>query len=269
METINPFKVGFWAFIAVLVIAVLMGTFVSVGAGQVGIKTRFGAIVSTLQPGLGMKVPFIEKVVKMDVQTQKEEVQAVEAASADLQTVHANVAVNFHLNPEKAANIYQGVGTMYVERVIDPAIQESMKATTAKFTAEQLITKREEVRDGMIALLSEKMKQFGINVDAVNITNFDFSPQFNQAIEAKVTAEQNALASKNKLEQIKYEAEQTVTSAKAQAESIQLQSQAANNEKYVSLKALEVQQKAIEKWDGHLPAQMIPGGALPFINLTK
>ncbi len=140
-----------------------------------------------------------------------------------------------------------------------------MKANTAKYTAEQLITKREDVRAGIIALLTDKMKPFGVTVDAVNITNFDFSPQFNTAIEAKVTAEQNALAAKNKLDQVQYEAQQRVAQADGEAKAIAIQAQAINSQGGASY----VQLKAIEKWDGKLPTQFIPGQSVPFLNLNK
>lgn len=254
--------------IGVSVIGVLIlffGIFVSVGAGQVGVKTRFGAVVGTLEPGLHMKMPFMEHVVRMDVQTQKEEVKAVSAASQDLQEVTTNVAINYHLEGSKAAAIYQNIGTEYPSRVIDPAIQESVKANTAKYTAEKLITSRESVLQGIIDLLTEKMRKFGIIVDAINITDFKFSGDFTRAIEAKVTAVQNAEAAKNKLEQVQYEADQRVAQAKGEAEAIKIQSQAIESQGGANY----VQLQAITKWDGHLPAQMIPGSSVPFINLTK
>lgn len=254
-------KRGVWIFV-LLVIA--FGSFGTVGAGERGVRTRFGAVAGLVDQGLYLKVPLIEKVVKMDVQTQKEEVRAVEAASQDLQNVSTNVAINFHLEPSSVTKMYQEVGVDYISRVIDPAIQESIKATTAKFTAEQLITHREEVREDVITLFTGKMLQFGIKVDAINITNFDFSEQFNQAIESKVTAEQNALASKNKLEQTKYEAEQRITQAKAEAEAIRIQAQAITQQggaEYVRL-------KAVEKWNGVLPVYSM-GEATPLINLSN
>ncbi len=246
-------------------ITVVFGSFGTIGAGNVGIETRMGAVVATKQPGLYFKLPLIESVVGMDVQTQKEEVKAVEAASQDLQTVTSDVAINYHLEGDKAAAIYQNIGINYAARVIDPAIQESVKANTAKYTAEQLITQREAVRQGIFDLLTQKMAQFGILVDAINITNFTFSGDFTHAIEQKVTAVQNAEAAKNKLAQVQYEADQAVATAKGQAEAIRIQAQAINSQggaDYVML-------QAIKQWDGHMPQYKIPGAATPILDLRK
>ncbi len=229
-----------------ILIILAFGSFGTIGAGAVGVETTLGAVVGTKSPGLYFKLPIIEGVVSMDTQTQKEEVKAVSAASQDLQEVTTDVAINYHLEPSKAAAIYQNIGTDYASRVIDPAIQESVKANTAKYTAEQLITQREAVRQGIIDLLTGKMAQFGVMVDAINITDFKFSADFTTAIEAKVTAVQNAEASKNKLAQVQYEAQQTIAKAQGDAEAIRISAQAINSQggaDYVEL-------QRIKAWDG-------------------
>lgn len=245
---------GIFLFILIVIGFMSIGT---VDSGDRGVKTRFGKVVGVIDPGLYFKAPLIESVHEMDVQTQKEQTDA-QAASSDLQDVKTTVAVNYRLNAEKIGDLYTNIGIDYKGRVIDPAIQEVVKAVTAKYSAEQLITKRPEVTDAIKAQLSEKMALYDISVDTVSIVNFDFSTSFSQAIEAKVTAEQNALAAKNKVEQANYE-----------AQAIKIKSEAANNEKYIQLQTLEVQRAAVEKWDGHLPTQMIPGSSLPFINIGK
>ncbi len=248
--------------------------FLSVGtvpSGSMGVKTRFDKVINSLQPGLYFKVPFIDHVTQMDVQTQKDQVDAT-AASNDLQDVTASVAVNYHVEPQDASIIFTNLGANYADRVISPAIQESIKSVTANYTAEQLVTQREEVREKILALLTTKLQVYGVHTDSLNIVNFNFSRTFNDAIEAKVTAQQNALAAKNKLEQVQYEAQQTVASAKAQAEAIQIQTQAIQNgggQAYVELQSVKVQQSAVDKWNGVLPTQMIPGSSVPFLNLTK
>lgn len=254
--------------ILVVLLAIVLASLGTISTGKVGIKTTLGKVTGTVQPGFYVKTPFIQQVVEMDTQIQKEQASAG-AASKDLQTVNAEVAINYKIDSSKVQDLFTTIGVDYKIRVIDPAIQEVVKAVTAQYTAEELITKRPEVTDKIQAGLSQRLSVSDIIVSSVSVTNFDFSKSFNAAIEAKVTAEQNALAAKNKLEQKKYEADQVVVTAKAEAESIGLKSQAANNEKYVSLKALEVEEKAIEKWNGQLPNQMIPGQTLPFINLTK
>lgn len=255
--------IGF-GLIALVILIVLFGSVGTVSAGNVGVKTRFGNVVGTVDPGLYFKFPIIDHVTSMDVQTQKDQADAT-AASNDLQSVTATVAVNYHVEPADAFKIFSNIGADYADRVISPAIQESVKSVTANYTAEQLITEREKVRDDILTLLTSKLQVYGVQTDSLNIVNFSFSDQFNTAIESKVTAQQNALAAQNKLVQVQAEADQTVASAKAQAEAIAIQAQAINSQggaDYVEL-------QAINKWDGHLPTQMVPGSTVPFINLTK
>lgn len=264
MEQDNTFKwFGLGAVIVVIVILLFM-SFGTVKAGNVGVKTRFGNVVGTVDPGLYVKWPLIEHVTSMDVQTQKDQVDAT-AASNDLQSVTATVAVNYHVESQDAFKIFSNIGPDYADRVISPAIQESVKSATANYTAEQLITEREKVREDILTLLTTKLQVYGVQTDSLNIVNFAFSNQFNTAIESKVTAQQNALAAQNKLAQVQAEAEQTIASAKAQAEAIQIQAQAINSQGGADY----VQLQAVNKWDGHLPTQFVPGSALPFLNLSK
>lgn len=239
-----------WAIglIVLLAVVLMFAPFTIVGAGEVGVVTRVGAFTRTLGPGMHWLTPAVEGVTKFDVQTQKEQTDA-SAASADLQTVNTTVAVNFNVDPDKVGDLYVRVGENYKSKVIDPAIQEVVKAVTAKYTAEQLLTKRTDVTSDMQVALSERLAQYDIIVGAngVSIVNFAFSDSFNQAIEAKVTAEQNALAAKNKLDQVKYEAEQTVATAQAQAEAIKIQAQAINSQGGADYVALQ----KIKQWDGH------------------
>lgn len=251
--------------IGVFVLLILVfGGIGTISAGNVGVKTRFSKVVGTVQPGLYFQLPLVESVTSMDVQTQKDQTDAT-AASNDLQDVTATVAVNYHVEPVDAQTIFANIGANYADRIIAPAIQESIKSVTANYTAEELITKREEVRSKILDLLATKLQVYGIKTDSLNIINFNFSAQFNTAIEAKVTAEQNALAAQNKLKQVQFEADQTVATAKAQAEAIQIQAQAIQQQGGTNY----VQLQAVNKWDGKLPTQMIPGSAVPFLNLNK
>lgn len=241
----------------ILVVAWPFGT---VGAGERGVLLRWGAVTgNVLNEGLYVRVPVMDSIVKMDVKIQKEEVIAT-AASKDLQTVNSKVALNYHIDPDKVADIYQDIGLQYAVRLIDPALQESVKSTTAKYTAEELITKREEVRDAIKSHLVEKLTPRGILIDDFNIVDFQFSAAFDQAIELKVTAEQSALAAKNKLEQIKFEAEQQIAEARGKAEALRIESAALQS----SPQILEL--RALEKWNGQLPSVM-GSGATPFINV--
>jgi len=232
-----------------------------VNAGERGIMLRFGAVTGrVLSEGLYFRIPLVESVKIMDVKIQKEEAD-VSAASKDLQTVTSKVALNYHIDPDKVDSIYQSIGINYSARLIDPYVQESVKAITAQYTAEELITKRELVRDAIKTALRAKFDNSGIVVDEFNIIDFQFSKSFNEAIEAKVTAEQNALAAKNKLEQIKFESEQVIASAKGKAEAQRIEGEALRANPQV------IELRAIEKWDGKLPTYMT--GTTPFVNLSK
>jgi len=251
--------------IAVGIIALLFFSFLSpfgtITAGERGVHLRFTAVTGKVfGEGLYFRFPLIESVQMMDVKVQKYEMKS-DAASKDLQTVHSVVALNFHIDPDRVANMYQDVGLQFKDRIIDPGMQEAIKASTAKFTAEELITKRELVRDEIKAQLKARLKERNILVDEFNIVNFEFSKNFNDAIEAKVTAEQQALAAKNKLEQIKFEADQKIAEARGKAEAMTIESNALKSNPQI----LEL--RALEKWNGTLP--QVTGGAIPFINLPK
>lgn len=257
-------KLAFHIVIGLIILIVLFGTFGTVSAGNVGVKTRFSKVTGTVEPGLYFKTPFVEHITQMDVQTQKDQTDAT-AASNDLQSVTATVAVNYHVEPQDAATIFANIGADYADRVISPAIQESVKSVTANYTAEQLITQREKVREDIITLLTEKLQAYGVQTDSLNIVDFKFSETFNQAIEAKVTAQQNALAAKNKLDQVQFEAQQTIATAEAQAKSIQIQAQAINS----SGGADYVQLQKIKAWDGHACTSYCGMDAMTNVLITK
>jgi regulator of protease activity HflC (stomatin/prohibitin superfamily) len=187
---------------------------------------------------------------------QKEQTKA-DAASRDLQTVNSEVALNYRLDPSKVVTIYRELGTDYTSNVIAPTLQEGMKATTAQYTAEELITKRGQIAQDVTTLLRDRLQPRGIVVEGFSIVNFDFSQAFNAAIENKVSAEQNALAAQNKLKQIEYEAQQQVAQARGEAEAIQIKSNALRSNPEV------LQLESIQKWDGKLP--QYNAGTLPFI----
>lgn len=142
---------------------------------------------------------------------------------------------------------------------------EKHKSLSAQYTAEELVTKRVEYSDKVNATLATKFTEKNALLEKFSVTNFEFSKSFSKAIEDKVTAVQNAEAQKNKLEQVKYEAQQTIETAKATAEAQEISARALASQGGADY----VQLKAIEKWDGHLPTQMTPNGAVPFINLNK
>ena len=281
MEEINPLKVAkivIYSILGIILLAIVLSSFGTISAGERGVKTRFGAVVGTLQEGLYFKLPFFEKVAKMEVKTRtvnydkngaegdSEDTSQLSGASKDLQDVWIGVMVNYHINPEKVAEIfsqYRSVET-YEANVIEPVIREVVKSTSAQYTAEELVTKRAEYSDKVNVILQERFMAKDSILERFSVTNFEFSRAFTQAIETKVTATQNAEAAKNKLEQIKFEAQQQIETAKAEAESIRIKAQAVTQQggkDYVQL-------QAIEKWNGVLPNQMVPGSTVPFINLN-
>ncbi len=257
-------KVFTWGLIALIAFSIIFGSWYTIGAGERGVITTFGkASDSVKSPGLHFNVPLIQSVHKLDVQTQKYVAHAG-AASKDLQTVSTETSVNYALESASVVELYVTIGKDYEARIIQPAVQEVVKAATAQYTAEELITKRQEVKDKIDIGLKDRLSQRGIVVQEILITNFDFSASFNAAIENKVTAEQQALAAKNKLEQIKYEAEQRITQATAEAEAIRIQAQAIQAQggaEYVQL-------QAISKWNGQLP-QMTGINGIPFVNVQS
>lgn len=268
------FKDTIWVVAALVLILGSVGT---VSAGERGVKTRFGAIVGIIPQGLYFKWPLIEHVDRMEVKTRTvnydkngnegdaKDTSQLFGASKDLQDVQIGVVVNYHINPEKVGDIFAQYRSVenYEANVIEPVIREVVKSTSAQYTAEELVTKRAEYSDKVNVTLNDRFTQKNAVLERFSVTNFEFSKAFTQAIEAKVTATQNAEAAKNKLEQVKFEAQQQIETAKATAESQRIQSQALaaqGGEDYVKL-------KAIEKWDGKLPVQMIPGSAVPFVDL--
>lgn len=261
------------------ILFIVFGSFGTIATGEIGVKTRLGRVVGTHAPGVYLKLPFIEamnkintKVVTVDYDKNGVEGDAVgssalSASSKDLQAVWANIVVNYSVNPTNAVDIYTNYRSaeQFGVSIVEPLIRETVKSVTAQYTAEELVTKRLEISEKVYALLADELPGKGVTLSQSNLTNFDFSPAFNKAIEDKVTAVQNAETQKNKLEQVKYEAQQTIETAKATAEAQRISSQALaaqGGSDYVQL-------KAIEKWNGILPQQMIPGATVPFINLKN
>lgn len=251
---------------ALLIIIIFLNPFVVIGAGERGVVLNFGAVSpNVLDEGLHVRVPIMQRVIKMDVKVQKSQTDA-EAASKDLQETFSTIALNFHILPEKVNVIYQKLGADFKERIIDPAVQEVVKAVTAKYTAVEVITQREKVRSEIREMLRQRLLTYNIIVDDFSIVNFKFSNQFSQAIEAKQTAEQLAFKAQRDLERIKIEAEQKVTQATAEAEALRLQKENVTPG-LVKLRQIEASLKAIEKWDGRLPK--VTSGAVPFIDVKS
>ena len=258
------------AAVIVLGVLVLMNSFTIVEAGTRGVLKNFGEIVGILPEGLHFRAPFISTVTLVDVKTQRQESNAT-AASRDLQIVTTQLVLNYRPDQNTVDRLVREIGTDYERRVIDPAVQEALKAATAKFTAEELITKRPQVSAEIQAGLNERLVARGIIVENVAITDFNFSPEFTRAIEAKQVAEQDALRAQNELRRAQIEAQQQVARAEAQAiarlEVARAEAEALRLQREVISPEL-LQLRFIERWDGILPRFMTgDSGLLPLISI--
>lgn len=228
--------------------------FRTVGAGQVGIVTRFGDVNRVATSGIALKLPWpIERIEKMETRVQKEEQDAT-AATSDLQDVNGKLALNYALDNATALRVYKELGKDYKERVVTPAVQESFKAATAQYTAQELITKRAEVKAYAYKAIKGRLDKYGIRVVDLNIVNFSFSAAFNAAIESVQVANQNVAKARQELETTKVEAEKSIAAANGQAEAQRLQQQTLTPEL--------LQKYAIDKWNGALPTTTASDGTI-------
>jgi regulator of protease activity HflC (stomatin/prohibitin superfamily) len=263
--------------VALVVALLVLSPFSAVPNGHRGIKLTFGkADDAPLSEGLHLRIPIMQTIYKMPVMIERSETES-EAASRDLQRVTTQVVLNYHIDPAQVVRVYRQLGVFenIEPRIIDPSVQEAMKAVTATYTAEQLVTKRPDVANAIKSALRERMQRHGLVIDEFSITNFKFSDSFDAAIEAKTVAEQQKLKAERDLERIKVEAEQRIAQARAEAESTKLGAQAqaealrmqreSITPELIRLREVEARIKAIEKWDGKMP--QVSGGAVPFINV--
>ncbi|MBI4667619.1 MAG: prohibitin family protein [Elusimicrobia bacterium] len=227
---------------------------------------RKGVRPEPLGEGFNFIVPFIQQVTLMDVRIQKDSYEAT-AQSKDLQTVHSKIALNFRPKPEETPAIYQNFGLGYSDRVISPAVQEAIKQVTARYTAEELITRRDDVKTQIRQVVEHQVQFAHIKIEELYITDFDFSTLFAQSIESKQVAEQQALKAKRDLDRIRVEAEQKIATSRAEAEALKMQREAVSQQ-LIELRKVEVQKLAIEKWNGQMPQVMLGSGSTPLLDLN-
>ena len=272
----------------VLIIAILGITlaqsFVIVSAGNRGVVITLGKVTGLLGEGFNFKTPWLTSVEIVDVRVRAAERNGESAGTKDLQEVTADITVNYRLAPDKVDEIFVNLGRGYETSVILPNVDESLKAVTAQFTAEELITRRDTVKVALTDNLQSRLAVFDIEVITVSFTDFQFSAQFTAAIEAKVTAQQKALEAQNKLEQVRFEEQQKVIQAQAEANAtitrVSAEAQARLIQSAAEAEAIRVVREqlglsptaytdylAIQKWDGVLP-YLMGSGALPFINVN-
>jgi len=260
--------------IGLIIIAIISAASVQiVEAGNRGVLLHWSAVdtnVPPLEEGLHFVVPFQDKVVNMEVRTLKF-VKGTSGASKDLQTVTTEVTVNYRAGANTVNILYKEVGLDYESRIIQPAVEEVVKQITAKYNAEELITKRPLVKSDIETEITARLNPYNIMTDVISITDFQFSPLFAQAIESKVEAEQKALKAENDLRRIEVEARQqeqqakgiaaaNVAEAEGEAEAIKIINAALAENPYY-LEWLKIQ-----AWDGKLPLVVGQGGT-PFIQI--
>jgi regulator of protease activity HflC (stomatin/prohibitin superfamily) len=270
MRKNNPNQVGTSTVIVgaviVLLIVGIINSFSIIQPGSVGIVIRLGeAQPNALGEGIHFVIPFITRVEHLDIKILKTEAKTT-AASKDLQTVNATIVVNYRIDKTGAVKLFREIGESYCITIIEPFIQEAFKAGSAKYTAEELITERSAVSMEIRESISSRLLPYGVIIDAANITDFDFSAEFNKAIEQKVTAVQRALQAEKELERFRFEAQQKVETAKGEAESImeksKAEAEALNLKKQYATMEL-VLLTAVEKWDGKLPTHLFASPPMP------
>ncbi len=249
---------------AAAALVILVASFTIVTAGHAGAQVTLGSVnMVPLGEGVHLINP-LSAVVEMEVRLVKETITATQAGTKDLQQVHTDVTINYRLNADKVAYIYKDFGRDVADKVLVPAVNEAVKSVTAKYTSEELITKRDEVSANVLQHIKDKVSQYDININSVSMSNFAFSAEYQKSIEAKVIATQNKLKAEQDLQRIEVEARQAIATAEGKAKAIQIETAAINSQGGTNY----VQLKTVEKWDGKLPTTMA-GSSTPFINLNK
>jgi regulator of protease activity HflC (stomatin/prohibitin superfamily) len=277
-QKINPNMSASKVIVVAIIILIIVGVIATasvkiVDSGHRGVLLHWNAvdlINPPLEEGLHFVIPFQDEVVNIEVRTLKYASEA-RSASKDLQTVETTVTVNYHPDKEKIHILYKNLGLDYESRVIEPAIEETVKQVTANYNAEELITKRPQVKQDIEFSIRDRLNQFNVITEVISITDFEFSSLFSSAIESKVEAEQKALQAENDLRRIEVEARQreanaiglanaNIAEAKGEAEAIAIINKAlSENPNY--LEWLKTQ-----AWDGKLPLVVGKGGT-PFIQI--
>ena len=262
----NSSKIKLISFVLLIISIITFGfsTFTIVNVSRVGIQSTFGKVDDkVLDEGAHLILPWVD-VTEVVIASQQASSRS-EAASKDMQVVFAGITLNYNVIPGKARDLYSITPRLdYEQQFIEPAMNEVFKAIVARYTAEELITKRSEVSESIIKDLQAKLSKYFISVNNLNIVEFNFSKSFNAAIEEKVTATQKALTAERDLERAKFVAQQRVEQAKGEAEAIRIQSEAITKNggaEYVKL-------QAIQKWDGKLPQYSL-GNSTPILNLNN
>lgn len=245
-----------------LIMLLLFRPFSIINAGERGVVMKFGKVQDViLDEGIHPILPIVTSVKSLSVRVQKNDIIA-EASSKDLQGVKMEVAINWHIDPTRVNSVFQQIGdeNEIIQRIINPAVSEVVKAASAKKNAEEIITKRTELKEEIDDQLEKRLIDYGMIVDDVSLVNVSFSPDFAKAIEAKQIAEQEAKRAGFDALKAEQQAQSEINRAKGKAEAQRLLR--------TNLTSEILQQQAIDKWDGKFPAVMGGDGTLPLININ-
>lgn len=237
-------------FLTLALTVIFFNFFVIINPGQRGVLIKFGEVQDrVLSEGIHAIIPLVNTVEKLSVRVQKKE-QSAEASSKDLQDVFTDVALNWHIIPEKTNLVFQQIGneSSIINRIIEPAVEEVLKAVMAEYTAEEIVTKRKQVKAEVDKFLAERLTPYYLAVDDISLVHVHFSERFGEAVETKQIAEQEAKRAGFMAIKAAKEAEAQVNLAKGEAEAQGLIQTTLNNEL--------LKKQTIEKWDGKLPLIM-------------
>lgn len=246
--------------VVVAIPLLILNPIVTVGTGERGVVAHFGKVQNeVLDEGIHLVMPIITKVNPISVRVQKSDLKT-QASSKDLQLITTEVAINWHIDPLEVNKVYQNVGgiDVIVERILTPSVSEVFKSGSSKLTAEEIITKRNELSQEVKGTMKSRLAKYGVVMDDLNIVDVNFSKDFSHAVEQKQVAEQAAKTAHYVADKAKQDAEAAVNLARGQAESQKLMK--------TSITPEILQKMAIEKWDGSFP-QVMGGGSLPFLNI--
>lgn len=284
MNPVKAFISGIVAlFVIVVGLSVVLGSWYTVAEGYRGVIARNGKVIGMAEPGLHFKLPVFDSVYDMSIQTQKAEFKRISSYSRDIQLSESAVAVNYRLKPDFVLSMYSEVGTGYADRIMFGRLEKRFKEVLGKFSAADIVGQRDVVSDQVEERISADMEPFGVVVEDLQIVNIDFSDSYEAAVEAAARAEAEVKKARQELERVRVDAERQVAEAQAKAKATR---EAADAEAYATEKrgaaeasAIAARGKALrdnpelvqlitaEKWNGVLPQTMVPGGALPFIEV--
>lgn len=246
-----------------IILLLAFGSIVQINPGEVGVVTQLGQVaVGTLPPGVHFIKPLVTKIDRIQTRIQRSDTPS-EAKTKDLQDIDTVVALNWHVEGTTASKLYQTIGseTQVLQRIIEPAVEEVIKAEAAKKTAEQIITRREELKGAIDLALTERLSHYGIEVDDISLVGTTFTDEFNGAVEQKQIAEQKAQQAVYLAQQAEQEAAAEVNRAKGQAEAQRLVQ--------ATITPAILQKAAIERWDGKFPNYLSGNGELPMIQVQN